>query len=243
MTSQRREAAAIIGISGVALCVHLDLVTPWPLIAVLAIATAGAVWSRLDRAAGVGVLLTAAAFTAQLVGISPIPLAVGALVYFAFDRLRPAAARAGWFVRGRIGGSGLAMIVAVVVVASTGLVVWARIAAPARPTFDVGGAQLVLGALAFATINAAAEEVAYRGALQTSLEDTLDSKYAALVVQAVLFGAAHYHGVPNGWAGIGLATLYGALLGVVRLHRGGLLAAWIAHIFADLTIVAILVSA
>jgi hypothetical protein len=37
-----------------------------------------------------------------------------------------------------------------------------------------------------------------------------------------------------------LATVYGLLLGVIRLKANGLLAPWLAHVVADLTIIALI---
>ncbi|PCD02511.1 hypothetical protein COC42_13935 [Sphingomonas spermidinifaciens] len=59
---------------------------------------------------------------------------------------------------------------------------------------------------------------------------------AAILVQAASFGAAHYSGVPSGWAGVGLATLYGVMLGWLSWRAEGLLAAIVAHVAADLVI-------
>jgi membrane protease YdiL (CAAX protease family) len=57
-----------------------------------------------------------------------------------------------------------------------------------------------------------------------------------------VFGVGHLHGFPSGWIGVGLATIYGLMLGVVRLRTGGLLAAWIAHVAADFTIACLILT-
>lgn len=58
----------------------------------------------------------------------------------------------------------------------------------------------------------------------------------AVAVQALSFGAAHWNGVPSGWVGIGLAAIYGSMMGASAVVAEGLLAPIIAHIFADIVI-------
>ena len=97
------------------------------------------------------------------------------------------------------------------------------------------------GALGFAVVNAAAEELAYNGVLQRALGLEVTSVWAVLTA-ATAFGASHWFGFPSGWWGVALAGVYGAMLSVLRQVSGGLLLPWIAHVLADLTIVAILVA-
>jgi membrane protease YdiL (CAAX protease family) len=97
---------------------------------------------------------------------------------------------------------------------------------------------LVLGALGFALVNAALEEIVWRGVLQTELEP-LVGPAAAVGVQALSFGVQHAHGFPSGLAGVLLVTVWGAMLGEVRRRSGGLLAPLLAHVVADAVIAAI----
>ncbi|MCP5113866.1 MAG: CPBP family intramembrane metalloprotease, partial [bacterium] len=48
------------------------------------------------------------------------------------------------------------------------------------------------------------------------------------------------HGFPRGGIGVGLATVYGLILGLVWNRSRGMLAPWVAHVLADSTIVGIL---
>ncbi|QBI18821.1 CPBP family intramembrane metalloprotease [Egibacter rhizosphaerae] len=96
--------------------------------------------------------------------------------------------------------------------------------------------------VAFPLVNAAVEEIIYRGVVQGALQQTLGKATWAVLLQAVVFGGAHYHGNPGGFAGVVLATGYGAMLGVIRLRSRGLLAPWIAHVCADITIAVVLLS-
>jgi hypothetical protein len=49
----------------------------------------------------------------------------------------------------------------------------------------------------------------------------------------------HLHGFPRGWSGVALASVYGLMMGALRQRARGLLAPWVAHLFADLAIVVI----
>jgi CAAX protease family protein len=91
---------------------------------------------------------------------------------------------------------------------------------------------VVLGGVVFATANAAVEEMLFRGAILHHLGHAF-GVWPAVAVQAVAFGLLHLHGYPYGPIGIALATVYGVLLGVVRLRSNGLLAPWVAHVVAD----------
>ncbi len=241
------EAAAILVMASLDLVVHISLAPePWLWIAAMIILWSVGLGRRLDALAGVGAFMIPSEVCAQYVGISPAPVLAGAGGYLVFDQLRPSAARVGWIARGRLGTDAAAMIASVVIVAASALFVWSRLAQPdlsgTRAMFPANPSLVVLVAIGFATLNAFGEELCYRAVLQTSLERSLASPVAALLIQGVFFGAAHLHGFPSGGFGVGLATVYGIMLGTVRLRLGGLLGAWIAHVFADLTIVAIIVA-
>lgn len=129
---------------------------------------------------------------------------------------------------------------------ATALVGWARLANP-----DLSAAQamvpdapawlLILGALGFAGINAALEEVAFRGLLQPALGVAF-GPLAAVLLQAVAFGVAHLHGVPNGPLGAAMAGTWALVLGWARNRSGGLVTPILGHIIADLVIFALLAS-
>jgi membrane protease YdiL (CAAX protease family) len=59
---------------------------------------------------------------------------------------------------------------------------------------------------------------------------------AVLLVEAVGFGFWHFRGFPSGWLGVGLAAVFAFFMGILRQRSKGLLASWVAHIFADTTI-------
>jgi uncharacterized protein len=58
----------------------------------------------------------------------------------------------------------------------------------------------------------------------------------AIAVQAFTFGMAHLYGFPRGIIGVLLAGTWGILLGMLRIRLRGLLAPFLAHVMADLTI-------
>jgi uncharacterized protein len=96
-------------------------------------------------------------------------------------------------------------------------------------------ALLVLAAAAFVVVNALLEEVIWRGVLQDRLAP-LFGPTAAIVLQAVSFGVAHAHGVPRGVVGVILAGTWAVMLGALRRHTRGLLAPFVAHVVADVTV-------
>jgi len=100
---------------------------------------------------------------------------------------------------------------------------------------------LIVGGLIFSMVNAAVEEGAYRGVILHALDRSLGPGVAALLLQALAFGAIHIRGFPRGWLGVGLACIYGLLMGVIRRRAGGMFAPWIAHVFTDVVIAGIVV--
>ena len=102
---------------------------------------------------------------------------------------------------------------------------------------------LVPAGVLFAVINAVLEEAVYRGVVQDSLETILAPGIAALVLQAAAFATLHFlTGIPPGFAGIGLAFVYGLLMGILRRRSGGMAVPVIAHTTTDLAIVGIVLA-
>jgi uncharacterized protein len=97
---------------------------------------------------------------------------------------------------------------------------------------------LVLGAVAFAFVNATLEELIWRGAIQDRLEPIFGAS-AAVALQAASFGLQHAWGVPRGVVGVLLVATWGTMLGLLRRHSRGLLAPVLAHAVADATIAVI----
>lgn len=98
---------------------------------------------------------------------------------------------------------------------------------------------LIVGGIGFAMVNALVEEVVYRGVVFGGLSESGLPVAVILPLQAAAFGAIHLGGLPSGWIGVGLASLYGFLMGVIRLRSKGLLAPWAGHVLTDMVIVTI----
>lgn len=127
-----------------------------------------------------------------------------------------------------------------------GLAVWHSVAKPDNSRIyaefgflSLSLPMLTIGAVVFALSNAAIEEAIYRGLLMHVLSDLFPVP-VALLLQAIAFGLLHALGFPGGAAGIVLATVYGAMMGALRLYSGGMLVPWVTHVAADWTIFSIL---
>jgi membrane protease YdiL (CAAX protease family) len=178
----------------------------------------------------------------------PLPGLVGVGVYLAAGQL-PALRTGhmtGWR-RGRLGRTELAAIAVLGLIATGALVIYQRLV---PGSFGFGATLLnqlpgwspPLAGLAFAAINAAVEELLYRGLILTHLARAV-GVWPGLLAQAGGFGALNLHGYPNGPVGVALTGSYGMLLGLLRVRARGLLACWIAHALADAVIFAFIVQA
>ena len=87
----------------------------------------------------------------------------------------------------------------------------------------------------FVMVNAVVEEVVYRQVVYEAARSVLPPA-PAVIVQAAAFATLHVEGFPAGFAGVGLAFLYGLALGAIRSLTGGLRLPIVAHIVADATI-------
>jgi hypothetical protein len=101
---------------------------------------------------------------------------------------------------------------------------------------------LIVGGASFAVVNAALEELAYRGVMLEALRATLPTTPAVLI-QAAAFGAIHIEGFPRGIAGVVLAMGFGCLMALIRLRAGGMMGPWIGHVLTDAVIVGLLLEA
>jgi hypothetical protein len=208
-------------------------------------------WSKRCRAATpVGVFCaTALALAAASVPYSQLVLGGGLLAYAVVVR-RVAWMRglATWLRWGSFGAEVRVLTAASGVVAALALWGWYRLLQPNVddivrafvPAAPLG--VLIAGGLLFSMVNAAIEEGAYRGVLLHGLDTALGRGPAALVLQAAAFGALHVHGFPRGAFGVGLAAIFGLLMGLIRRRAGGMLAPWLAHVFTDVVIAGIILT-
>lgn len=204
-------------------------------------------WSALHLGMLASFLLVIlAAFGSAKLWPAP-PILATVLYLFTAKRARSLGGLPPWFERGRLDRSAWLLIAASIVVSSTALVVWFALA---RPDYGEVVAMfprlptlaLFAGVVVFAILNAALEETIYRGVVMGALDASLGPGAMPVLLQAALFGILHIHGFPRGLVGVGLATVYGLMMGVVRRRSGGMLAPWIAHVGTDVAIGSILLT-
>lgn len=121
----------------------------------------------------------------------------------------------------------LILAVGTVVAAGAALALWTVVVAPAAPPYLAQLQQYpvwlaILGVIGFALVNPLWEEAMFRGVVLEDLPALWGAGPAA-VVQAVLFGAAHWAGFPSGWVGMLMAAAWGLALGILRLRTRGIL--------------------
>jgi membrane protease YdiL (CAAX protease family) len=91
-------------------------------------------------------------------------------------------------------------------------------------------------AVVFAAINAFTEEFTYRAPLLGATHEVL-GRPAALAINAVFFGFAHYlYGTPNGIPGLLMTAFVGFLFGKSMLETRGSFWALVTHMLADIPI-------
>ncbi|GBF40125.1 CPBP family intramembrane glutamic endopeptidase [Leptospira johnsonii] len=174
----------------------------------------------------------------------PGTLIVALIFYFLyFSKIR----RAGllrWLAKGEASKQVLGLSVLFVLSASIALFLWFYLLKPdisdIKENFPKGEVPILIAAgIGFAILNAIAEEFLYRGILFESLLAARCSIFGALIFQAFSFGILHLHGFPRGWVGVGLAGIYGLMTGLIRILSKGIYYPVLVHIFADITIAAI----
>ena len=152
-----------------------------------------------------------------------------------------------WLKRGEFPGEVLLLTGFTIFASVAALIIWFQATDP--DISDIFGTYvpdwntptLLLGGVLFSLINAALEEGAYRGVIMHALERAIGFGYSSLFIQAAAFGLLHIHGFPRGWIGVGLAFVFGLLMGIIRRRSGGMLGPWIAHTGVDLVIVCMVV--
>jgi membrane protease YdiL (CAAX protease family) len=247
----RSETAIVLALTALLTIVPLvPLVAAAPLAVAILALTVLAWRRRAPSATSLGVL-AAACVVLGVVGVGPqqvvFPLAF-ALYAVVVRRVLWLHGAAAWFRRGALNGGLLVLAVGIAAISGIALLAWHEVARPDLQDLvrafvpDLPIWLLVPGALVFALLNAAIEEGAYRGVALAALDVALGPGLAAIVLQAMAFGALHVHGFPRGATGVGLACLYGLALGALRRRAGGLLAPWIAHVLTDLVVAGIVLA-
>jgi membrane protease YdiL (CAAX protease family) len=182
-----------------------------------------------------------------VLGLWPLPAAVAVVVAWVLARRQPRAKLwRSWLRRGHHTPETVWLLLAVVVGTGFALVGWQRMFDGQLPDAyrDVAAGHsvwlILIAGSAFAVLNAAVEEAIFRGVFQTSLQASIGPT-GAILIQAAAFALLHVVGIPTGLIGALMAGSWGILLGVLRCRTRGILAPYLAHVAADLTIVAIMV--
>ncbi len=171
----------------------------------------------------------------------PLYLLAPLLVYLLLACiLGPLRRTVAWLRLGRFDSRVIVATATIILVSTSALVAYEELFHPdlssVAEQLPVRGPLPVYWACAlFAIVNALLEEAIFRGIFLDALASQLGSWWAVFL-QAVLFGIGHAHGYPPGIMGIVMASLYGLLLGLLRLRAQGLIAPFLAHICADATI-------
>jgi hypothetical protein len=145
-----------------------------------------------------------------------------------------------WLARGSMTPEAPWLGLGTVVLSATALTVWALTVRPEPAEYlrELRSLPLwlaILGIVAFAAINPVWEELLFRGVLLTELAWVWGPR-VAVVLQAGLFGVAHFAGFPSGVIGILMAGIWGFALGIMRLRSGGILIPYLVHVTANATI-------
>ena len=149
---------------------------------------------------------------------------------------------------GRVDRCAALLIGLAILLAAAGLLLWTLLTNPELDGFaemvpDMPLWMLPLAGLGFAVLNAAIEEITFRGSMQLALERALGFGAAPVVIQAALFGLLHFReGFPGGYWGVGMTFAYGLVLGVIRRRTQGLLAPWLAHVGGDIVVFILVMS-
>jgi membrane protease YdiL (CAAX protease family) len=184
---------------------------------------------------------------APLLGFWPqillLPIIIYALVLALIPNLRRSIL---WLRAGRLTSRIIILILATIMLSIIALVGWYLLFQP-NVTSHLAMIPkmpmwlLPLACLGFAMLNAAMEEVVFRGIMMQALDSVFGAGILTIVIQAFSFASFHYlGGFPNGVWGFAMVFVYGFMLGVLRRRSQGILASWIAHVLADIAIFAIL---
>lgn len=172
-----------------------------------------------------------------------IPLVFYAAIVAVIPSLRKTI---GWLRLGKFGWSEGWLIFLTVIISSSALLLWFFLLKPDLSRFlnafpSWNPVLLAPIGLGFALVNATIEESIYRGILMQVLDVALGAGNLSVMLQALTFGFHHIRGFPDGWIGVGMATIYGLMLGLIRRRAKGILAPFVTHVFADVVIFCILV--
>lgn len=247
----RRPETAVAVLAAAEMALYPSLPHPASLAIAALLVAAGAVASlrRAHGAAALAILCAGTSVAAAVPGIaSRYPLSLG----LAFAASVPVAlalqGRRGlaWIRAGRWDRRIAAWTAVLVAIAAAAIAAGAalyRHRPPHVPALSQALPPVALagGIVAWSAVNAALEELAFRGALLHALEGGLGTP-AAIGLQGVAFGVMHLPVAPGRWAGAALVAAFAVALALLRRRSGGLLAPWVAHAAADVVMLAVRLS-
>ena len=152
-----------------------------------------------------------------------------------------------WLRIGKWNRTATILAIAVILLSVAGLIGWLHFAKPemsgyAKTLPHVSPRLMPVYMGGFAVVNALLEEIVWRGVVMTALDAAFGAGVFSVVVQAAIFGMAHFHGgFPAGWSGASLAALFGLAMGLLRRYSKGLLVPWVAHSAADFVVIWLIV--
>lgn len=94
----------------------------------------------------------------------------------------------------------------------------------------------ILWIILFSLTNSFSEEIIYRVGINGPL-DGLMSPQKIFLISAIIFGLAHFRGMPNGLIGVVLAGLLGYILSKSVHETHGIFWAWFIHLLQDVVII------
>jgi len=208
----------------------------------------GQLWIYLPAALALALVYSGPyLFPAALWRLPLPPLLVAALISLLICAAIPTLRSSlDWLKKGEIDPIAKLWIVATSLLASAAFLAWAagtnNLAAGFGMASELEGIPrwflFLLGVPFFALLNACAEEVIFRGFLQSLLARKFSSHLSfVFTAQASVFAAIHCAaGSPGGWIGYGITFLYGTALGYLRHRTQGVLAPILAHFATDLVV-------
>lgn len=166
------------------------------------------------------------------------------LLFVAARRFATFRAATTWLRMGALDRSTLWLMIPIILGSSAGLVGWfvffsVDISATTQMIPPITPAAFAVGAVAFSMLNATWEEFLLKGMMWSGLSRVFPEGLGVNVIQSFFFGLVHYHGFPHGVTGVIMTSVYGFAIGLVRQRSNGMLAPIVTHVFADMTICAL----
>lgn len=146
-----------------------------------------------------------------------------------------------WLNLGRLDKLTVALMFSMSLLTALSLLIWAVFIKKDLSEFqafipDIPLSLLMLYGLMFPLFNALFEEFMARAVLYDGFYRLFKNIGFVILWQAVVFSLWHVQGFPGGVVGVVMVFIWSVLLGAIRYRSGGMLAPYIAHVLADLSI-------